>query len=63
MANLIRRDPYREMLSWNRTMRRMTGDFYGRDELGFGEPANFCMAMDVVENPDGFHGHRRCRRD
>ena len=54
MANLILRDPYREMLSMNRAMRRMVGDFYGRDDLGFGEPTSFCMAMDVLENPDGF---------
>jgi HSP20 family protein len=54
MANLILRDPYREIHSMNRALRRMIGDFYGRDDLGFEEPANFCMAMDVVENPDGF---------
>jgi len=52
MTHLIRCDPYRKMLSWKRTMRRMMRDFYDRDELGFGEPVNFCMAMDVIENAD-----------
>jgi hypothetical protein len=38
MANLIRRDPIREMLSWNRAMERMLGNLYDDGELGFGEP-------------------------
>jgi len=54
MANLIRREPVREMLSWNRALGRMFNHFYDGGELGFGEPLNLCMAMDVVENSDAF---------
>ena len=35
MANLIRRDPFNEMVSWNRAMNRMFDRFYSDDELGF----------------------------
>ena len=54
MANLIRRDPIREMLSWNRAMERMLGNLYDDGELGFGEPLNLRMPLDVVENDDEF---------
>jgi HSP20 family protein len=54
MANLIRRDPIREMLSWNRAMERMLGNLYDDGELGFGEPINLRMPLDVVENDDEF---------
>jgi HSP20 family protein len=54
MANLIRRDPIREMLSWNRAMERMLGNLYDDGELGFGEPLNLRMPLDVVESDDEF---------
>jgi len=54
MANLIRRDPIREMLSWNRALDRMLNNFYDDGELGYGEPLNLRMALDVVENNDEF---------
>ena len=54
MANLIRRDPFREMLSWNRSMERMFNNLYDSGELGFGEPLNLRMALDVIENADEF---------
>jgi len=54
MANIIRRDPIREMLSWNRSMERMLNNLYDDGELGFGEPLNLRMALDVVENNDEF---------
>ena len=54
MANLIRRDPFREMLSWNRAMDRMFNNFYDSGELGFGEPLNRYVALDVIENADEF---------
>lgn len=54
MANLIRRDPIREMLSWNRAMERMLDNLYDAGELGFGEPLNLRMPLDVVENDDEF---------
>ncbi len=54
MANLIRRDPIREILSWNRAMDRMFNNFYDSGELGFGEPLNLRMALDVIENADEF---------
>jgi len=54
MANLIRRDPIREMLSWNRAMERMFENLYDDGELGFGEPLNLRMPLDVVENDEEF---------
>ncbi len=54
MANLIRRDPIREMLSWNRSFDRMLNDFYSTGELGYGEPLNLRLPLDVVENDDAF---------
>ena len=54
MANLIRRDPIREMLSWNRAMERMLGNLYDDGELGFGEPLNLRMPLGVVESDDEF---------
>ncbi len=54
MANLIRRDPIREMLSWNRTMERMLNNLYDDGELGFGEPLNLRIPLDVIENEDEF---------
>ena len=52
MANLIRRDPIREMLSWNRSMERMLNELYGDGEFGFGEQLNLRMPLDVIENDD-----------
>ncbi len=54
MANLIRRDPIREMLSWNRSMERMLSNLYDDGELSFGEPLNLRMPLDVIENEDEF---------
>jgi len=54
MANLIRRDPIREMLLWNRALDRMFNNFYGDGELAFSEPLNLRMPLDVVENDDEF---------
>jgi len=54
MANLIRRDPIREMLSWNRTLDHMLSDIYGDGEFGFGESLSLRMPLDVVENDDEF---------
>lgn len=54
MANLIRRDPVREMLSWSRAMDRMLNNFYEDGELGYGEPLNLRMALDVIENSNEF---------
>ena len=54
MANLIRRDPIREMLSWNRTMEHMLNNLYDDGELGFGEPLNLRIPLDVIENEDEF---------
>jgi len=54
MANLIRRDPIREMLSWNRTMERMLNNLYDDGELGFSEPLNLRIPLDVIENEDEF---------
>jgi len=54
MANLIRRDPIREMLSWNRSMERMLNNLYDEGDLRFGEPMNLRMPLDVIENDDEF---------
>ena len=54
MANLIRRDPIREMLSWNRSMERMLNNLYDDGELRFGEPLNLRMPLDVIENDNEF---------
>ncbi len=54
MANLIRRDPLREMLSWNRTMERMLNNLYDDGELSFAEPLNLRIPLDVIENDDEF---------
>ncbi len=54
MANLIRRDPIREMLSWNRTMERMLNDLYDNSEFGFSESMNLRMPLDVIENDEEF---------
>lgn len=54
MANLIRRDPIHDLLSWNRRMERMLNNLYDEGDLGFGESMNFRMALDVIENDDEF---------
>ncbi len=54
MANIIRRDPFREMLSWNRAMEHMLNNFYEDGELGFGEPLNLRMPLDVIESDEEF---------
>jgi len=54
MANLIRRDPIREMLSWNRSMERMLDQFYGGGGLSFGHQLDLHMPLDVIENDDEF---------
>ncbi|NLN70509.1 MAG: Hsp20/alpha crystallin family protein [Chloroflexi bacterium] len=52
MANLMRRDPFREMLSWNRAMERAFDRLYSEEGLGLGESLK--LRMDVVENDDAF---------
>ena len=54
MANLIRRDPISDLLSWNRTMERMLNSLYDDGELSFGEPMNLRLALDVKEDNDEF---------
>lgn len=54
MANLIRRDPIREMLSWNRAMERMLDQFYGENEPGFSDQFNLRVPLDVIENDDEY---------
>jgi len=54
MANLIRRDPVREMLSWNRAMERMLDQFYDDGELGFSDQFNLRLPLDVIENDDEY---------
>ena len=54
MANIIRRDPLNEMLSWNRAMERMLDNFYRDRDLSFGEPLNLRMPLDVIETDDEF---------
>lgn len=54
MANIIRRDPINEMLSWNRAMERMLDNFYRDSDLSFGEPLNLRMPLDVIEYDDEF---------
>ncbi|MBG0786064.1 MAG: Hsp20/alpha crystallin family protein [Anaerolineaceae bacterium] len=54
MANLIRRDPFDEMVSWNRAMNRMFDRFYGEDEPRFGDRFNLHMPLDVIENDNEF---------
>lgn len=54
MANLIRRDPFDEMISWNRAMNRMMDRFYSDDESAFGNRFNLHMPLDVIENNDEF---------
>jgi HSP20 family protein len=54
MANLIRRDPISDLLSWNRTMERMLNSLYDDGDLGFREPLDLRMPLDVIENDDEF---------
>ncbi len=54
MANLIRRDPFREMFTWNRSLERMLNEFYSDGKLGYNEPPNLRIPLDVVENDDEF---------
>lgn len=54
MANIIRRDPLSEMLSWNRTMERMLDNFYRDRDLSFSEPLNLRMPLDVIETDNEF---------
>ncbi len=54
MANLIRHDPIRDLLSWNRTMERMLNSLYDDGELGFSEPMNLRMPLDVIEKDEEF---------
>jgi HSP20 family protein len=42
------------MLSWNRAMERMIENLYDDGEMGFGEPLNLRMPLDVVENDEEF---------
>jgi HSP20 family protein len=42
------------MLSWNRTMERMLNNLYDDGELGFSEPLNLRIPLDVIENEDEF---------
>jgi HSP20 family protein len=54
MANIIRRDPFHEMLSWNNAMERMLRNFYDDGEIGLGEPLNLRMPLDVIESNEEF---------
>jgi len=54
MANIIRRDPIGEMLSWNRAMERMLNNVYADGDLGFSEPLNLRIPLDVIENDEEF---------
>jgi HSP20 family protein len=54
MTNLIRRDPVREMLSWNRAMERMLDPFYEDSELSFDDRFNLRVPLDVIENNDEY---------
>ena len=54
MANMIRRDPISEMLSWNRAMERMLNDLYDNSEFGFSESMSLRLPLDVVENDEAF---------
>lgn len=54
MANIIRRDPLREMLSWNRSIDRVLDQFYGEEGQGFDDALNLRMPLDVIENDDEF---------
>ena len=54
MANLIRRDPFDEMVSWNRAMNRMFDRFYGDEGSEFGDRFNLHMPLDVIENDNEF---------
>ena len=54
MANIIRRDPLRDMIFWNRSMERMLDQFYGDSESGFSDPFNLRLPLDVIENDNEF---------
>ena len=54
MANIIRRDPIGEMLSWNRAMERMLNKVYADGDLGYSEPLNLRIPLDVIENDEEF---------
>ena len=54
MANLIRYDPFGEILSWNHTLDRMLKNFYPNEGFGYGEPLTLRVPLDVVENDDEF---------
>jgi HSP20 family protein len=54
MANLIRRDPFREMLTWNRAMERMLDQFYDDGELTYSDQLNLRLPLDVIENDNEY---------
>ncbi len=54
MANLIRRDPFREMLTWNRAMERMLDQFYDDGELTYSDQFNLRLPLDVIENDNEY---------
>ena len=54
MANLIRRDPVSEMLSWNRAMDHMLNRFYDENDLALNDRFNLRVPLDVIENDNEF---------
>ena len=54
MANLIRRNPVHDMLSWSRAMERMFDRMYEDSDVAFGERMNLRMPLDVLEKDDEF---------
>ena len=54
MANLIRRDPVSEMLSWNRAMERMFDRFYDEGDPAFNNHFSLRVPLDVIENDDEY---------
>jgi HSP20 family protein len=54
MANIIRRDPFRELMSLDRAMDRMFESMYGEGEFGQESRSGFPMPLDVIENDDTF---------
>ena len=54
MANLTRRDPFDEMLAWDRAMTRLFDQFYGVEGPAFSDRMNQYMPLDMIEKENEF---------
>ncbi len=54
MANLVRWEPFREMLNMRREMDRLFDNFFETSPTAWDTPTSWGLAVDVSENDDAF---------